>query len=213
MNLYVSQWRDMLKLYHNKELALAASADSVIKMYTDEFQEYELGKIRAQSEAEYDRATEFVRNSFLKVREYLSNANTIDPTKLTADKALFTDGNFKLNREEIQFFISKHKDNPTMLRLISDYLDTHGDNKEYAGIHVNTSAEKLRVYQQFGNSCLDVMRRIHFDPRRVSAYEVEHFADEDFASELYEKIGSGMNLDSFKSAHHNSCFDAVNLTA
>ena len=212
MNLYVSQWKDMLKMYHGKELALAEAADDIRKRYTDEFQEFELTKIHAQSEAEYDRATEFVRNSFLKVREYLSVANTIDPTKLTADKALFSDGSFNLSLEEVQFFISKYQDNPTMLRLISDFCNRQ-DNKDFQSLRINTSAEKLKVYQQFGNSCLEVMRRIHFDPRRVSGYEVEHFADENFASELYAKIGTGMNLDSFKSAYHNNCFDAVTLTA
>lgn len=212
MNIYVGQWRDMLKMYHKKELALAASADDVIRKYTDEFQEFELAKVRAQSEQEYNHATEFIINSFLKVRESLSVANTIDPSKLTADKALFTDGSFKLTRDEIQFFIDKYQENPTMLRLISDYIERQEGN-EFEGLRINTSAEKLQVYQQFGNSCLDVMRRIHFDPKRVSAFEVEHFGDPDFASELYSKIGTGMNLDSFKSAYHNSCFDNVTLTS
>jgi len=199
-NIYVSQFKDVIKNYYSTMKSYDAERTDILSMYTEEFASEKLNILNSKIESEYQKAKELIASIYENVRTLLSVSSFPSASDMNTNiQNIFVNGiGIKLTASEISAFIEQYNNNALALRIIAEYIDNH---KEYASLRVkiHTPADKLLVYKKFAESALSLIESIYSNSAsNVSMSNIDSYADENFASDMYKVIGSGTNLSSLK---------------
>ena len=202
INIYVSNYKDFLKNFYTKMTEYHAERERISEQYAPEFAKSSLSELDRKANRELKELKKKIREMHNQICELLSISSIPTVESLTADR-LFFDGSAKveLTPEIVAVFIERYNENPTMLSLIRAWIDKrHKNDTNYISAKscISTPEEKAKIYKQFADSALALCGKIFSDGS--SQLEIDSFADEHFADDLYAKIGSGMNLADFRTA-------------
>ena len=199
-NIFIENYKEFLKNFFSKMAEYHAERERISEQYAPEFAKSLLADLDRKANHDLKETEKKIRKMHNEICEMLSISCIPTVESLTADR-LFFDGSAKveLSPEIVAIFIERYSENPTMLSLIRTWLDTrHKNDTNYISVKscISTPEEKAKIYKQFANSALALCGKIFSDGS--SQLEIDSFADEHFAADLYAKIGSGMNLADFK---------------
>lgn len=202
-NIYVINYKDFLKNLFSKMTEYHAERERINAQYTPEHAKSLLADLDRKANRELKETETKIRKMHNDIIELLSVSSIPTVESLTADRVFF-DGSAKvqLTPEIIAVFIERYNENPTMLSLIRAWIDKrHKNDTNYISVKscISTPEEKAKLYKQFADSALALCGKIFSDGS--SQLEIDSFADEHFAADLFAKIGSGLNLADFKTSH------------
>ena len=202
MNIYIENYKEFLKKFYTKMTEYHAERERINAQYTPEHAKSLLADLDRRANRELKETETKIREMHNKICELLSISSVPTVESLTADR-LFFDGSAKveLSPEIVKVFVERYSENSTMLALIKTWLDTrHKNDTNYISVKscISTPEEKAKIYKQFADSALSLCGKIFSDGS--SQLEIDSFADEHFAADIYAKIGSGMNLADFRTA-------------
>ena len=168
MNIYVGQYKDIVKNYYKKQREFNRLIAENNKRFSAEYASKENKKIEEQQWKTYGETKASIEDVFRNVRELLASANFVNVESLTADRLLFdNNSSFDLSAEEVQSFVERYEGNYTMLRLIKDWVTKNSTpTKEYpvgkyAGIRIVLPADMVQVYKTFADSALSLVDKIY----------------------------------------------------
>ena len=202
INVYVSNFKDFLKNFYTKMTEYHAERERISEQYSAEYAKSAIAEIDRRANHQLQETEKRIREMHNGIIELLSVSSIPTVESLTADR-LFFDGSAKveLTPEIVKVFIERYNENPTMLSLIRTWIDTrHKNDTKFISVKscISTPEEKAKIYKQFADSALALCGKIFSDGS--SQLEIDSFADEHFAADLFAKIGSGMSLADFKTA-------------
>ena len=202
INVYVSNFKDFLKNFYTKMTEYHAERERISEQYSADYAKSALAEIDRRASHELKETETKIRKMHNDIIELLSVSSIPTVESLTADR-LFFDGSAKieLTPEIVKVFVERYSENPTMLSLISKWIESkHKNDTNFISVKscISTPEEKAKIYKQFADSALALCGKIFSDGS--SQLEIDSFADEHFAAALYAKIGSGMNLADFRTA-------------
>lgn len=219
-NIYIGQLKDLLRNFYSRTQAKYKEIEQNNAKYSADYVVSANSEVMQRLAIDYENVLNSINNIFTNIRTLLAKGNFPNVEGLTADRLLFDKMSaLKLSRSDVEAFAERYRDNFMMSRLISDWIDYKKPHKAdepnpYAGITINTPADHLSVYQKFFNSGASLATRIYSG--EVSKAELDNFADESFAQDLYAVVGDGRGLDNYKTARVPEsaahCFDDVNLS-
>lgn len=200
MNIFIENYKEFLKNFYTAMTEYHSERERINAQYTPEHAKSLLADLDRRANRELKETETKIREMHNKICEMLSVSSIPTVESLTADRVFF-DGSAKveLTPEIVAVFIERYNENPTMLSLISKWIETkHKNDTNYISVKscISTPEEKAKIYKQFADSALALCGKIFSDGS--SQLEIDSFADEHFAAALYAKIGSGMNLADFK---------------
>lgn len=201
-NIYISNYKEFLKNFFSKMAEYHAERERISEQYAPEFAKSTLSELDRKANRELKELKKKIREMHNKICEMLSISSIPTVESLTADR-LFFDGSAKveLTPEIVAVFVERYSENQTMLSLIRTWIDTrHKNDTNYISVKscISTPEEKARIYMQFADSALSLCGKIFSGD--TSPLEIDSYADENFAADLFAKIGSGMSLADFKTA-------------
>ncbi len=202
INIYVSNFKDFLKNFYTTMTEYHSEGERINAQYTPEHAKSLLADLDRRANHKLKETEKKIRETHNQICELLSISSVPTVESLTADRVFF-DGSARveLSPEIVAVFIERYAENQTMLSLISKWLDTkHKNDSNFVSVKscICTPREKARIYKQFADSALSLCGKIFSDGS--SQLEIDSFADEHFAADLFAKIGSGMSLADFKTA-------------
>ncbi len=220
-NTYIKSMKDTLVTYKSKIIECnKAIADNNSRYLTD-VADAENKKVSAKKSLAYNEAVNRIEEIFKTVRECLACSTNMNADNLTSDMKFYEPNSpIKLSRQQVLGDIERYRFNPTMLAVIQSMLDRYnsvGTDNPYVGIKIPTAEERVRVYKQFAESALGLVEQIKDEQRTI--LEGNSFLDawgqESFGHELYDIIGSGVNLSDYNtnkvSDHVRHSFDNIVL--
>lgn len=201
-NNYISNYKEFLKKFYTKMTEYHAERERINAQYTPEHAKSLLADLDRRANHELKETEKKIREMHNQICELLSISSVPTVESLTADR-LFFDGSakVKLTPEIVKVFVERYSENPTMLALIKTWIDTrHKNDTNFISVKscISTPEEKAKIYKKFADSALALCGKIFSDGS--SQLEIDSFADEHFAADLFAKIGSGMSLADFKTA-------------
>ena len=202
MNIFIENYKDFLKSFYTKMTEYHAERERISEQYAPEFAKSAVAEIDRKANHDLKETKKKILEMHGSICEMLSVSSIPTVESLTADR-LFFDGSAKieLTPEIVKVFVERYSENPTVLALIKTWLDTrHKNDTNYISVKscISSPEEKARTYKQFADSALALCGKIFSDGS--SQLEIDSYADPTFASDLYAKIGSGMNLADFRTA-------------
>lgn len=201
-NIYISNYKEFLIKFYTKMTEYHAERERISEQYAPEFAKSAVAEIDSRANLELKETEKKILEMHNKIVEMLSVSSIPTVESLTADR-LFFDGSAKveLTPEIVAVFVERYAENPTMLNLISKWIESkHKNDTNFISVKscISTPEEKAKIYKQFADSALSLCGKIFSDGS--SQLEIDSFADEHFAADLYTKIGSGTNLADFKTS-------------
>lgn len=202
INIYVSNYKDFLKNFYTKMTEYHAERKRISEQYSADYAKSAVAEIDRKANRELKETETKIRKMHNDIIELLSVSSIPTVESLTADR-LFFDGSAKieLTPEIVKVFVERYSENPTMLSLISKWIESkHKNDTNFISVKscISTPEEKAKIYKKFADSALALCGKIFSDGS--SQLEIDSFADEHFAADLFAKIGSGMSLADFKTA-------------
>lgn len=218
-NIVIGQFRDLLRNYYSKSVALQKEMNDESKHYSDEYRMQALKPYMEKKEVLHHNVIKRISDIYNDTRESLSIANFPDVQDLTSDRLLFADNTgIDLTPNEVQSYVQRYSNNPTMLRLIKSWVTKNHDGfNDYTDVKksIILPSDQLDVYREFAQSAIDVVSDIYNGNSNVNDAVVNSYADETFGASLFAKVGDGFRLSDYKSkvvpdnARHS--FDDVTL--
>ena len=208
MNIYVSQMKDLLKSYYEKQKKYNAQIEENNKRFSREYAEKENEIVRQQQAKEYAHTQAMLNGIFNTARQFLAIASFPNVESLTADRNIFESG-IDLSVQQVQAFVDRYTKpyNPTMLAYIKSWIDKNNKTEKgqmfgkYDSIKIITPQEQLKVYKQFGDSAISIASKIYHNGNiMIQPLELDSYADESFGANLFSVIGDGMNLSNYRTA-------------
>ena len=201
-NIFIENYKEFLKNFFSKMTEYHAERERISEQYSAEYAKSAVAEIDRKANHDLKETKKKILEMHGSICEMLSVSSIPTVESLTADRVFF-DGSAKveLTPEIVAVFIERYNENPTMLSLISKWIETkHKNDTNYISVKscISTPEEKAKIYKQFADSALALCGKIFSDGS--SQLEIDSFADEHFAAALYAKIGSGMNLADFRTA-------------
>lgn len=205
-NIYVGQFRDVLKFYYNKQKDLNAKIEENNKRYTQEYSFTENSKVWEEQKQAYLSAKKLIKQIFAEVRGLLANASFIDADYITSDRVLFSkDSIFDLSVEEVQAYVEKYQNNPVMLRMIKEWISKYDLGTQehpagkYASINIILPSDKVTAYKSLADDAIKICDRIYNNGLIMkNPIEIDTYADEIMKQNVLSVIGGGMELNDFK---------------
>ena len=221
-NIFVSQIKDALKIYYNKQQKSNEQIEENNKRFSPEYAEKANAVVYANQEREYKHTVSVITDIYSRVRKHLAIASFPNVEQLTADRLIFESG-IDLSVQAVQGYVDRYTQpyNPTMLQYIQGWIDrqhTAENSKigKYSGVRIKTPKDQLLVYKKFAESGLRLAESIHNNTNIMrEPIALDAYADENFGANLFAVIGDGMKLTDYKiskapdSVSH--VFDNVNL--
>lgn len=223
MNIYVSQMKDVLKSYYDKQKKYNDKIDENNKRFSEEYAKQENETVKQQQAEEYAHTQAVINDIYNTARRYLSIANIPDVSYLTADRNIFESG-IDLSAQQVQAFVDRYTNpyNPTMLSYIKSWISKN-NNKEkgqmfgkYDSVNIITPEEQVKAYKKFGDSALRLADKIYHNGNiMIQPLELDSFANEQFGANLFSVIGDGMSLADYKTVKvpesAQNVFDDISL--
>ena len=199
-NIFIENYKEFLKNFFSKMTEYHAERERISEQYSAEYAKSAVAEIDRKANHDLKETKKKILEMHGSICEMLSVSSIPTVESLTADRVFF-DGSAKveLTPEIVAVFIERYNENPTMLSLISKWIETkHKNDTNYISVKscISTPEEKAKIYKQFADSALALCGKIFSDGS--SQLEIDSYADPIFAADLYAKIGSGMNLADFK---------------
>lgn len=198
-NIFVGQFHDAIKNFYNYAKKAEQEKAENDKTFNTQTVELKNREIQAKLSAECERYKRLINEIFCEVRSSFAKSNFPQVESISLDR-MFFDGSVPvdLSAKEMQLFIEKHKNNPTMLRIIKTFIHGQKGNRYSTQLRfIHLPSDKLEVYRQFGQAALDLIDRIYSNPS-IDVNFVNAYADERFSASLFEVIGSGLELSDYK---------------
>ncbi|MBU5461443.1 hypothetical protein [Lachnoclostridium sp. MSJ-17] len=201
-NVYISNYKEFLKKFYTKMTEYHAERERISEQYAPEFAKSALSDLDRKANRELKELKKKIREMHNQICELLSISSIPTVESLTADR-LFFDGSAKveLTPEIVAVFVERYSENPTMLSLISKWIETkHKNDTNFIAVKscICTPREKAKTYKEFADSALSLCGKIFSGD--TSELEIASYADPTFSADLYTKIGSGLNLADYKNA-------------
>ena len=202
MNIFIENYKEFLKNFYTAMTEYHSERERISAQYSADYAKSSLSELDRKANRELKETKKKILEMHNKIVEMLSVSSIPTVESLTADRVFF-DGSAKveLTPEIVAVFVERYSENQTMLSLIRTWIDTrHKNDTNYISVKscIATPEEKARIYKQFADSALSLCGKIFSDGS--SQLEIDSFADEHFAADLYAKIGSGMSLADYKNA-------------
>lgn len=194
MNVYLKKYKDVLEVYYAKQKSLTAEIESNNARFVPAVAETENRKVRAEKVKTYEEAVSLIESIFGEVKKSIACLAFPNPKDLTDDRLLLECG-LNLTKNDIQGLLDRYRDNYTMTKLISDWVQKQKRPDDFGILNFYTPEDKLLVYKKFGERALYTIdgiyngHRDHFIP-----LEIEHFADETMNANELKMIGTGEEL-------------------
>ena len=201
-NIFIENYKEFLKNFFSKMTELHAERERISEQYSADYAKSALADLDRKANHDFKEIEKKIREMHGSICEMLSISSIPTVESLTADR-LFFDGSAKieLTPEIVKIFVERYAENPTMLSLISKWIETkHKNDTNFIAVKscISTPEEKAKIYKQFADSALALCGKIFSDGS--SQLEIDSYADPTFAADLYAKIGSGTNLADFRTA-------------
>lgn len=201
-NIYISNYKEFLKKFYTKMTEYHAERERTSEQYSAEYAKSAVAEIDRKANHDLKETKKKILEMHNKIVEMLSVSSIPTVESLTADRVFF-DGSAKveLTPEIVAVFVERYSENQTMLSLIRTWIDTrHKNDTNYISVKscIATPEEKSKIYKEFADSALSLCGKIFSGD--TSPLEIDSYADENFAADLYAKIGSGMSLADYKNA-------------
>ena len=134
-----------------------------VSAYLEALQEYNADAVKGNDTPErYEAALNALSAVAADVAKDLGKWAVLNPAQRSPDANLLTGEYGRLTVDELQWLADKHRENYTMLRILSVYAVAHyGENH---GIHFVTVDGKRTAYTQIHESALAMIERIHKAP-------------------------------------------------
>ena len=202
MNIFIENYKEFLKNFYTAMTEYHSERERISAQYSADYAKSSLSELDRKANRELKETEKKILEMHNKIVEMLSVSSIPTVESLTADRVFF-DGSAKveLTPEIVAVFVERYSENQTMLSLIRTWIDTrHKNDTNYISVKscIATPEEKSKIYKEFADSALSLCGRIFSGD--TSELEIDSFADEHFAADLYAKIGSGMSLADYKNA-------------
>lgn len=194
-NFFIACYKDYLKLF-NREMQKINNEKSTNVSYYAESRAAELNnELDKKAEKELKNMKKKICDLHNEIVEKLAVNSFPTVESLTADR-MFFDGsvNVELTPSVVGVFVKKFEDNDVMLSLISAWIDKQGNKDDYSTIkkQIALPEERAEIYKNFAVSAIDELEKLYNGT--CSSWELETWANEDFAADLFAKIGTAAHL-------------------
>ena len=222
-NVYVSQYKEALKGFHNRMRSYQAEIDDNNKRFSVEYAKKANAEVLNRAKSDYEGTKAKINDTYSTVRSLLGRSMFLSAESLTADRKFFkTNSGFNLTPNDVNGFIERYSGNTTMTRLIRDWVERRkaedasaGGISDFLNCKTILPEDQLEVYKKFGNSALSLLHDIYSSPTDLTKASVESYADESFGAPLFGIIGDGLNMNDYKNhripEQMTHYFDNVNL--
>lgn len=224
-NVYVSQYKEALKGFHNRMRAYQAEIDDNNKRFSVEYAKKANEDVENRARTDYESTKAKINDTYSTVRSLLGRGMFLSAESLTADRMFFeSNSGFDLTPDDVNGFIERYSGNTTMTRLIRDWVErkktegtSAGGVSDFSNCKTILPEDQLEVYKKFGNSALSILDTIYSSPNDMIKAFVDSFANEDFGAPLFAIIGDGLNLNDYKNRripeYMTHYFDSITLQA
>lgn len=198
-NIYVKRYSEILKEHYKKMQEYENEIRTAKERYSEEYQSKVIDDINRKKQNASNRNKNRIMNLHNDIVSMIAKSSFPNVEALTADRLLFEDGGLDFTPTEVKAFIERYSDNPTMLRIIQNWLVKHheADTKmnEYADCYllIISPEKKAECYRTFAEGALTMIDRIDSDPN-MSPLFIDGYGDETVGKDLYKYIGNGLEL-------------------
>ncbi len=210
-NIYVTRYRDIIKDFHTKMNNVDNEMKSEIEKYSDDYKIEVIQKYEQKKQKLKNEAVQRIINLNNTVIDCLAVSSVPNVEQITADVKIFENSMMDLSPAEVDGFIDRYKNNPTMLRMIKKWLETRHNaddwKSDYSALYkkIVSPADMASVYKFYAESALGLINRIYDSPN-ISVTFIDSYGDETVGAELLSKIGDGLNITDYK---NKKTYDSV----
>lgn len=160
-----------------------------VSAYLEALQEYNADAVKGNDTPErYEAALNALSAVAADVAKDLGKWAVLNPAQRSPDANLLTGEYGRLTVDELQWLADKHRENYTMLRILSTYIgNEYGDS---SGIHLVTVDGKRTAYAQIHDKAVEMAEQIHAAP--VADSVLDEWMNPETESALYREIGGAV---------------------
>lgn len=188
-NIYINKFKTIAESYYNQVCELRKTIEYNSNTFSRDLANEYNQKTEHQIVSEANSAIEKINAVFEEVKKKISIRNFVCGENYNPDTAVFESG--ILNQEEFNILLQKYYndyDFVSVRRLVSAYPEL----AKSTGI-IRTASDYVSVYRKFADSAIRLIYSMMENPR-FSKVQLDSFADENFANELYLIVGSANAL-------------------
>lgn len=202
-NFYVNRFKEVIEKYYNEAQRISKEISFNNENYQVAIADVKNKELATKKETLYVQAKDAIHTIFTDIKLCLANMNFPSVENLTADRLFFSSETpIELTKEQILSFIERYKNNPTMLSVISGYIERHHKGfDEWIEVkkNINTPEKQLVEYQKLSKSALSLLNTINSNPLSTSKIFIDNYCTNDNAS-FWAVIGDGMNLTDYRNS-------------
>lgn len=188
-NIYIQKMKNIAESYYNQVCKLRKTVEYNSHTYSRDLADKYNEETEHQIVSEANSAIEGINSVFNELKAKISIRNFVCPENYSSNIAVFESG--ILNQEEFNILLQKYYndyDFVSVRRLVSAYPEL----AKSTGI-IRTASDYVSVYRKFADSAIRLIYSMMENPR-FSKVQLDSFADENFANELYLIVGSANAL-------------------
>lgn len=198
-NIYVTRFKEIIMEYYNQNSELNKKIDALKEKYVADYYEEQKRPLTEKQNSLAETAKTRIINITNELIEALGCASIPQAEMITSDAKLFVNGVIAFTPSEVSVFIQKYENNPTMLRIISTWIQSQEEPLVYANceMEIKTPRQKAEVYKKYADSALRLIQQIH-DDKNISKLFVDSYGDETAGYELLNTIKTGLEVSDYK---------------
>ena len=188
-NIYIQQIKNIATAYYEKVCSLRKTIEYNNTTFTRDLADSYNEETEHQIVSEANTAIEKINGVFEEIKSKISIRNFVCTENFSSNVAVF-DSKI-LNQEEFNILLQKYYNDYAFVsirRLLSNYPEL-----AKATGSIRTASDYVSAYRDFAVGAVKLILSMRENPR-FSKVELDCFADENFASNLYAVIGSGQAL-------------------
>lgn len=198
-NIYVNKYKQIIKDCHSKMKSVNDQMRSELQRYSAEYAQKVTAEYEQKKQQIRNEAVQAVTAQHDSIIDSIAVSSFPSVEQLTADRMIFENDLINLSVAEVKSFIDRYKKNPTMLRVIQNWLKTRHNaeswKSEYKSAYdsIITPQSKADAYKTYAVGAITLINQIYDNPN-VSDMLIDSYGDETVGAELYNKIGDGMEI-------------------
>ena len=188
-NIYINKFKTIAETYYSEVSTLREKAQYNSATFTPTLAQDYNAEVEQEITRKANSAIEGINAVFEEVKKKISIRNFVSTENYSSNIAVFESG--ILNQEEFNILLQKYYndyDFVSVRRLVSAYPEL----AKSTGI-IRTASDYVSVYRKFADSAIRLIYSMMENPR-FSKVQLDSFADENFANELYLIVGSANAL-------------------
>lgn len=186
-NIYVNKFKTIAETYYSEVSALREKAKYNSITYTPTLAQDYNGELEQEITRKANSAIDEINTVFEEVKKKISICN-FPHTENLGDDCVISSG--ILTAEEINILLKKYYSEYNFVKIrkiVSEYP------KITETMVIQTASDFIEVYRKFAESAIKLIYSMQENPR-FSKVQLDCFADENFANELYSIVGSANAL-------------------